>query len=232
MLHATMNLARLIGADMLDRDGDKIGTIKQIYVHPTSGAPLWASVKTGMFGSKETFIPLDTASTADDAIRVDYEKSFVKHAPRVDPEGALSPAEEDTLHAYYGKDDSGDASNRDDERERRRDADAGAHEDGDADRREDSDARDDSARTRDADEHGGADPEAPRVTGRARLHRYVVTEEKTVTVPVSREEVRLETEPVSGSDPHAGGTAHLDRDESDGPRHVTRDDDGTASRGI
>ncbi|MFT2689717.1 YsnF/AvaK domain-containing protein [Clavibacter zhangzhiyongii] len=36
-----------------------------------------------------------------------------------------------------------------------------------------------------------------RETGRARLRKHVVTEEQTVTVPVSHEEVRLEREPIT-----------------------------------
>ncbi len=34
-------------------------------------------------------------------------------------------------------------------------------------------------------------------TGRARLRKHVVTEQQTVTVPVSREEVRVEREPIT-----------------------------------
>uniref|UniRef100_UPI0030C8CB2A YsnF/AvaK domain-containing protein n=2 Tax=Bacillati TaxID=1783272 RepID=UPI0030C8CB2A len=34
-------------------------------------------------------------------------------------------------------------------------------------------------------------------TGRARLRKYVVTEQETVSVPVSHEEVRLEREPIT-----------------------------------
>ena len=36
-----------------------------------------------------------------------------------------------------------------------------------------------------------------REAGRARLRRYVVTENVTQTVPVQREEVRLEREPIT-----------------------------------
>ena len=37
-------------------------------------------------------------------------------------------------------------------------------------------------------------------TGRARLRKFVVTEEQTVTVPVTREEVRLVREPLEPGD--------------------------------
>src|SRR4029450_2120412 len=47
-----------------------------------------------------------------------------------------------------------------------------------------------------------------RERGRARLRKYVVTEEQQVTVPVQREEVRVEREPITD--------ANLD-DATDGP---------------
>ena len=40
-----------------------------------------------------------------------------------------------------------------------------------------------------------------RETGRARLRKYVTTEEQTVSVPVSREEVRVERVPVAEGTP-------------------------------
>ena len=40
-------------------------------------------------------------------------------------------------------------------------------------------------------------------TGRVALRKYVVTEDQTVTVPVSHEEVRLEREPVDGTEAEA-----------------------------
>jgi len=47
-----------------------------------------------------------------------------------------------------------------------------------------------------------------RETGRARLRKFIVTENVTKTVPVSREEVRLEREPITDAnrgDALAGG---------------------------
>ncbi|XOZ90351.1 YsnF/AvaK domain-containing protein [Nocardia testacea] len=35
------------------------------------------------------------------------------------------------------------------------------------------------------------------VSGHARLHKYVVSEEQTITVPTSHEEIRVEREPIT-----------------------------------
>jgi hypothetical protein len=41
------------GATMVDRDGDKIGTIDSIYLDDQTGQPEWALVNTGLFGTSQ-----------------------------------------------------------------------------------------------------------------------------------------------------------------------------------
>jgi sporulation protein YlmC with PRC-barrel domain len=95
------NLAGLVGAKVVDRDGDKIGTVGRIYVDPSTGHANWAAVRTGLFGTSETFLPLQEADEDGDTIRVPYEKSFVKDAPRIEDDTELTHDEEDELYAYY-----------------------------------------------------------------------------------------------------------------------------------
>jgi uncharacterized protein (TIGR02271 family) len=187
MINAS-NLDRLIGANVIDSDGDKIGSVGQVYVDTDTGAPTWVSVRTGLFGMSETFVPIDQADQTGDDLRVPYTKEFVKDAPRIDVDGALEHSQEDELYAYYGSGSSGDAGRR-----------AGT---ADYDRRDDatvgydtSGPTTDDAMTRSEERlHVGTE----RVeTGRARLRKYVVTENETVTVPVTREEVRVEREPIT-----------------------------------
>jgi len=95
------NLAGLVGAKVVDRDGDKIGTVGRIYVDPSTGRANWAAVRTGLFGTSETFLPLQEADEDGENIRVPYEKGFVKDAPRIDDDTELTHEEEDELYAYY-----------------------------------------------------------------------------------------------------------------------------------
>ena len=184
------------GANVIDTDGDKIGTVEQVYIDPATGNPIWASVRTGLFGTKESFVPLDDASFANSDVTVGYDKAFVKDAPRVDADGSLSEDDIDTLHTYYGRNytstDTGTTT------------DAG-YVPGDYDDTTDNEhgtvGRDtsgpttDSAMTRSEEQlHVGTEKVE---AGRARLHKYVVTEQQTVTVPVSHEEVRLVSEPIT-----------------------------------
>ncbi len=89
-------------AEVVDSAGDKVGRVGQVYLTNDSQEPSWVTVNTGLFGTKETFIPLAEASYADGIITVPYEKSFIKDAPHVDEDGEISREEEDELYRYYG----------------------------------------------------------------------------------------------------------------------------------
>jgi PRC-barrel domain protein len=95
------------GRTMVDRDGDKVGSIEAIYVDDQSGEPQWALVNTGLFGTKSTFVPLAQANPSGDQVQVPYEKQLIKDAPRMDPDGHLSEAEEQQLWRHYGLDYEG-----------------------------------------------------------------------------------------------------------------------------
>jgi sporulation protein YlmC with PRC-barrel domain len=97
------------GKTVVDEDGDKIGTIEEIYLDRHTGEPAWATVKTGLFGTKHVFMPLAGAQPTDDGkIRVPLRKVLVKNAPKVEADGELSPEEERQLYEHYGRADYGD----------------------------------------------------------------------------------------------------------------------------
>jgi uncharacterized protein (TIGR02271 family) len=234
------NIASLIGANVLDSDGDKIGSVGQVYLDDNDGHPSWASVKTGLFGTKESFVPLEDANWDGNDLRVAYDKDRVKDAPRVDADQHLEPSDEDELYRYYGMTassygtDTGFTGNATDQGyDTARTADAGTYTTTDTDgaftdtdrNREtfmDTDTDTDRDRDRDRDRDTvGYDTSGPTTdsamtrseeqlhvgtervqTGKARLRKYVVTENQSVTVPVQREEVRIEREPIT--DANAG----------------------------
>lgn len=181
------------GATLLDEAGSKMGTIHEIYLDQETDQPEWALVKTG-WGGKERFVPLSQASMQGSDIQVPYDKSQVKGAPGVEPDGALSQQEEAELYGHYGLEYSEQSS------------DSGlpeGHSDtdpSDRERAEDNDTSGtttDDAMTRSEEElHVG---KSQREAGRARLKKHVVTEEVTQTVPVQREEIRIDREPITDS---------------------------------
>jgi uncharacterized protein (TIGR02271 family) len=166
------------GQTLFGPDNDKIGEIADVYLDRQSGEPEWLAVKTGLFGSNLSFVPLREASTGGDGVTVPYEKSLVKDAPNAEADGELSPEEERRLYEHY-------------------DVSWGEF-DYDADRepvgRDTSGPTTDDAMTRSEEEL--AVGTTSREAGRARLRKYVVTEEVQTTVPVQREEVRIEREPI------------------------------------
>ena len=91
--------------DVYGSDGERIGGVKQVYTNDQSGQPEWLTVSTGLFGTKETFIPLTDADLSGDQVTVPFSKAQVKDAPKVDADGHLSPEEEQQLYSYYGRTD-------------------------------------------------------------------------------------------------------------------------------
>src|SRR4029453_14086472 len=92
------------GRTLLDRDGDRVGSIQEIYLDAQTDEPEWALVHTGLFGMKSSFVPIQDAVQEDDQVRVPFEKQLIKDAPRVDPDGELSELEEADLYPHYGMD--------------------------------------------------------------------------------------------------------------------------------
>ena len=194
----TQNVTEWRGQELLDNDGEKIGKIEEIYLDTETDQPEWALVKTGMFGGKGTFVPLEQANATDDGVQVPFEKSHVKDAPNIDPDGQLSHSEERTLYEHYSLDygDSQSGSGRSGGDEGNG---AGGSDDAGRDReavgRDTSGPTTDDAMTRSEEELRVGTTQ--RESGKARLRKYVVTEDVEKTVPVRREEVRVEREPIT-----------------------------------
>jgi uncharacterized protein (TIGR02271 family) len=181
------------GRTMVDRDGDRIGEIDAIYVDDQTGEPEWALINTGFFGSRSTFVPIAQATARGDQVQVPYEKQLVKDAPNMDPDGHLSEQEEHELWRHYGLECGGYAAagtTGDTDTAR-----ATTYEDRDTVGRDVSGPTTDDAMTRSEEELQVGTQTRER--GRARLRKQVTTEQQTVTVPVQREEVRVEREPIS-----------------------------------
>ncbi|MBB5937093.1 PRC and DUF2382 domain-containing protein [Streptomyces zagrosensis] len=92
----------LSGMHVVDPDGQKVGSVQQVYSDDITGVPEWITVRTGLFGMKETFVPLAGAQHSGGDLRVPYSKDEIKDAPRIDAAGHLSPEEETELYRHYG----------------------------------------------------------------------------------------------------------------------------------
>lgn len=202
---APQDARALIGRTVVDPNGDKIGKVGQVYLNDQSGEPEWVTVSTGLFGNKESFVPLQGSSVSGDDLVTGVTKDVVKGAPNVDADGHTDDDDQRVLYDYYAghlaTGTNGTVTDTTD----------GVVSDGYATDRSvtdssvtDSDGivgRDTSGPT--TDDAMTLSEERLRVgtekveSGRVRLRKYVVTENVTQTVPVSHEEVRLEREPIT-----------------------------------
>jgi stress response protein YsnF len=164
--------------------GERVGSIGEIYVDDVTGDPDWVTVKTGLFGSAETFVPLDAARIEGSDLVVPYAKDLIKDAPRVEEDGSLSPQEEQVLYRHYSV---GGTYGHDD-----------AVRDASGERAGRSDPTTDTAMTR--SEERLVVGTHQREAGRARLRKHVVTERVTEVVLVRHEEVRVTREPIDATD--------------------------------
>jgi uncharacterized protein (TIGR02271 family) len=186
----SQDAAKLTGRDVYGSNGDKIGTVGHVWGDP-AGAPAWASVKTGLFGAKESMVPLAEANLRRGRLVVPFDKSQVKDAPRIDGSTTepLQPNEFASLYDYYGQPRGADATSF-----------ADLSTSSSAGRYTADDVTVDSALaegvlTR-SEERLSIGTERDRI-GVAHLRKYVVTEEQQMTVPISHEEVRIVREPIT-----------------------------------
>ena len=147
---------------------------------------------TGLFGTHETFVPVQGAEFGGDRVTLAYDKAKVKDAPNIGEDGHLSPQEEQQLYRYYGLGYGTSAVSRDRDHDR-----DGVYDDVEntAVARDTSGPTTDNAMTR-AEEQLRVGTETHQA-GRVRLRKHVVTEHHQATVPVSHEEVTLEREPIT-----------------------------------
>lgn len=183
----------------VDPQGNKIGSVGQVYLDDRSGEANWITVNTGLFGMKENFAPLFGASLrGEDELVLPFDKDVVKDSPDIADASHLSIAEQEQLHSYYqqylGETASGgavDAGSGETAASSGSLSGAGYQTEG----YDTSGSTTDEAMTRSEEQLtvGTQTVEA----GRARLRKFVVTEQQTVSVPVSHEEIRVVREPIT-----------------------------------
>jgi uncharacterized protein (TIGR02271 family) len=149
-------------------------------------------------------VPLQGAEATTDAVHVAVRRDQVKDAPHVDADGQLSGVEEQRLYEHYGLGPQRQAT----------------HDVLDGGGQRTTGQRMSGQRTTGQQMTGQAGTDADRPdtevirseerlrvgtetveNGRVRLHKYVVTEDQQVSVPLRHEEIRIEREPISEPGP-------------------------------
>ena len=185
-----MTLDALEGRPVIGSDGDKIGTVADVYFDKDTRQPEWALVTTGLFGTKHSFVPITVSSTTADGLSVPFTKDQVKDAPRLDDDGELSQDDEALLSRHYGisyseaPSDTGLPGNGGPQQTGRGPVgnDVSGPETDEAMTRSEEELRIDKIR---------------RPSGLVRLRKSITTQQVDATVPVQREEARIEREPIT-----------------------------------
>jgi hypothetical protein len=73
------------GRTVRDPDGDKIGTLGDVFLDRQTQLPAWGGVRTGLFGHSESYVPLERVEEDGEDLRVPFTKEAVKDAPRSIP---------------------------------------------------------------------------------------------------------------------------------------------------
>jgi stress response protein YsnF len=205
-----------IGSTAYGSGGDKLGTVEHFFVDDRTGEPTWVAVTTGLFGTRHSVVPAREATFAEGHLRLPVTADAVKNAPAMAGDH-LAPAEEAELRRHYGIAEGMGGGT------------------GDADTvavpvtPPVPDASGTTARHAAPDVTAPHSAAAPATDGamtrseerlrvstelvperRVRVVKYVVTEEVQVTVPIRREEIRIEEVPLDAADGVPGGSLAAD----------------------
>ena len=99
---AKWNVAEWHGKTLVDRNGEKIGKLQDVYVDVETDAPQFGTVKEGFIGRHLTFVPLGGLQIGPDYLQVTATKEQVRSAPDIELHGEeLSQANESTLYHHF-----------------------------------------------------------------------------------------------------------------------------------
>lgn len=208
------NIQELANATAYDSTGDKLGSVKQVYINDATGQPDFVEVGHGLFGMSSSLVPLRGHQLTGDELRLGFTKDRIADAPDFDSEAPLSDEDQAVIYRHYGLEGTDNLETYDADYDRDRADLAGGV---DVERKHER--VDTGVDTPDADsmtlseERLNVDKQRVE-TGQVRLRKYVVHDTETVEVPVQREEVRIERTPIDADDAHAVRGGDLTEDEA------------------
>lgn len=99
------NSASWHGRMLLDRNGEKLGRLRDVYVDVETDEPQFATVREGLVGRRLTFVPLSNIEMGTGDLQLPVTKEQVKSAPEIHMHGdELSQAGESALYHHFEMD--------------------------------------------------------------------------------------------------------------------------------
>jgi sporulation protein YlmC with PRC-barrel domain len=90
-----------VGQAVIDRDGEKVGKLQDVYFGTGTRDAVAAAVKTGVLGRKLNVVSLTGATVARDHVKIAFTRDQVKRAPQAEGGADLSPAQRDRLRDHF-----------------------------------------------------------------------------------------------------------------------------------
>ena len=222
------NIKDLFDATAYDKAGEKLGSVKEVFVDEQTGQPTFVEVNHGLFGMNSSLVPLRGHDFNGDELKLAFSKDRIEGAPDFDSDKPLTPEAQADIFKHYNLENVQDVTTYRDERAGTTTgagaagagvagagvAGAGAHANDETVTTERTATTNRDAATDTTAGHNLTDNDNELIrseerldvnkervaTGEARLRKYVVTDTETVEVPVEREEVRVERTPISEAD--------------------------------
>ena len=94
------NISEWHGRDLVDRNGERIGRLEDVYYDVETEEPRFGTVKEGLINRHLTFVPLAGVTIGPDNLQVTVTKDQVKNAPNLKPND-VSQIDESNLYHYY-----------------------------------------------------------------------------------------------------------------------------------
>jgi sporulation protein YlmC with PRC-barrel domain len=91
-----------VGREVLDQDGVRVGTVREVRYDARTEEPGWALVNLADIGYDLRLVPMVDAEEDGRAVRVPFHQATVRGAPRVGPDACLESHEEAALCRHYG----------------------------------------------------------------------------------------------------------------------------------
>jgi hypothetical protein len=99
---ATWTASDWLGKVIVDRNGDRIGKLQDVYVDVETDVAQFGTVKEGFLDRHLTFVPLAGVEVGPDELRATVLKEQVKSAPDLDLNGQeMSQANESALYHHF-----------------------------------------------------------------------------------------------------------------------------------
>src|SRR5215211_8789917 len=96
----------LLDSDVRDRDGEKIGTVKDLYVDTEEGEVRFLDVGVGGFlglGEKHFMLPMEAVTdTSGGGVTIEQSREKVQGSPELDTKGVPEDAYLHEVYDYYG----------------------------------------------------------------------------------------------------------------------------------